>query len=159
MTWKDGLAEGDEERLKALLGVMPPAPGALADCEPEVAIVSNGNRDFRFAREGAEVARLNLQYEIYKDEPCLVIHEVFVQPEVRGCGCGGWLVDLAKMFDQHFGPGRIVGIVKPFDPDGPDRDALMRFYDRRGFRTIGMQGDDPVIRWDRPRMSSGLADG
>lgn len=156
--WTDELADGDEERVKDLLRVLPPAPAALAGCELEIAIASNGNRDFRFTRGGAEVAWLKLQYEVYEDEPCLVIYEVFVEPESRRSGCGGWLIDLAKAFDVRFGPGRIVGIVKPFDPAGPDLDAVMRFYDRRGFRQIGMQGDEPVIRWDRLPTSSRLAD-
>lgn len=62
------------------------------------------------------------------------IEDLYVVPEVRGCGLAHRLMDAAQQWCRDKGVGEVIVVVTP---EGQEQQDLLSFYHRFGFRESG----------------------
>ncbi|MFZ0714557.1 GNAT family N-acetyltransferase [Mycobacterium sp.] len=89
------------------------------------------------------VALLTLRPNVWYDGPIVLVDELYVVPEARGCGIGSELLVAVESLTRERG-GELIEIAV----DGADADAH-RFYERHGYTATEAGQDQPSFYYHR----------
>ena len=89
------------------------------------------------------LALLTLRPNVWYEGPVGLLDELYVAPELRGCGLGTELLRAAEAVVRERG-----GEVLEINVDGDDTDAR-RFYERHGYANTEPGEDEPLLYYYR----------
>jgi GNAT superfamily N-acetyltransferase len=146
-----------------------PRPATPSDAETVARLLDAFNREFDAPSPGPEVlttrlhsllagsdviallagdpavavALLTLRPNVWYDGPIVLVDELYVVPEARGCGVGSALLVAVESLTRDRG-GELIEIAV----DGADADAH-RFYERHGYAATEAGQDQPSFYYHR----------